>query len=178
MDKAKYEFFLAKYSAMDSDELKELASRGGHLIEEAQLALQAACSPNGISITLAPPEVTAKRPTTPEEIAEDKARSSALWNGPLSKRVEHLFVAQALVFSFAFLGPQGLKMGALPLLVLAATLSFIARKAGKSYTRRVCANAEASIDSKTSNLKTTGYILWPALLLSSLLGVMCATAIR
>jgi hypothetical protein len=155
MDKAKYEYFLVKYKSLDADELRELASRGGDLIEEAQIALQEVCSPSGITVVRASSEVAAKHPTTPEEIAADKALSSALWSSALSKRVEHLFVAQALVFSIAFLGPQGLKIGALPLVALAAALSFIARKAGKSFTRRVCANAEVSIENKTSNLKIT-----------------------
>jgi hypothetical protein len=178
IDKTKYDYFLAKYRALDSDELRDLASRGGNLVEEAQLALQEVCSPSGITVERASPEVTSKRPTTPEEIEADKTLSSALWNGSLSKRVEYLFVAQALMFSFAFLGPQGLKAGALPLVVLAATLSFIARKAGRAFTRRMCADAEVSIENKTSNLKVASYILWPALLLSSLLGVTCANMIR
>lgn len=182
IDKAKYEYFLAKYRALDFDELNDLARRGGTLAEEAQLALQEVCLPRGIAVELASPEVTcavtSKRPITPEEVEADKALSSELWNSPLSKRVEYLFAAQALMFSYAFLGPQGLKMGALPLVALAVALTFIARKCGRLYTHRVCADTEASIESKKNNLRGTSYVLWPALFLSSFLGAGCATLIR
>ena len=36
IEKAKYEYFLAKYKDLDPEELSEVAARGGDLIEEAR----------------------------------------------------------------------------------------------------------------------------------------------
>ena len=178
IDNAKYEYFLAKYKAIDREELHELAARGGSLAEEAHMALQEVCSPVGIEIAQEPIREERSKSLTVEQMENEKVRSSELWNSSLAKRVEYLFAAQALIFASALLGPQGLKTGALLLVIVAGVLAYAAKKAGRSFTRKVCANAEVSIEEKTKNLKITSYILWPALLVTSFFGVTIAVLIR
>ena len=178
IDKAKYEYFLAKYKAIDQEELHELAARGGSLAEEARKALREVCSPVGIEIAQEPIMEERSRSLTVDQMENEKARSSELWNSSLAKRVEYLIAAQALMFASTLLGPWGLKTGDLLVVIVAGVLAYAAKKAGRSFTRKVCANAEVSIEEKTKSLKITSYMLWPALLVASFFGITIAALMR
>jgi glucan phosphoethanolaminetransferase (alkaline phosphatase superfamily) len=89
-----------------------------------------------------------------------------------------MFAAQALMFASALLGPQGLKAGALLLVIVAGMLAYAAKKIGRRYARNICASEEITIEEKIKKLKSVNYVLWPALLVSSFLGVAIASIFR
>ena len=179
MDSDKHAYFLAKFRAASAEELQDAVSRIYELADEAAEAVRQIASEKGMQVPSE--EVAAKSATkelTPEERAKHTELSSALWNSSVSKHVQYMFSAQALMFSFAFLGPQGLRVGALWLLLFAAPLSWGANRLGRQYTRSVCAEADRSIEEKQKSLKTSALLLWPALLLSSAAGVILASVLR
>jgi hypothetical protein len=125
MDQDKYGFFLAKYRALDADDLSEAADRLNSLSEEAAAALRAVLAERGQT---APPP-TAEPIDEPRELSAEARElqtrlSSDLWNGLVAKRVRFLFSAQGMVLAYSLLGPQGLRLGALPMIALAALLVF------------------------------------------------------
>lgn len=178
VDGNKYAYFLAKYKSLDEGELNELAPRVNELADEAAAALRAVLAERGI----AAPEVSTRPPDEPRDLSDEERReqsrlSSDLWNGPLAKQVRGLIAAQALVFSYGLIGSQGLNMGALPLVAVAAVLMYFAARLGKTVTRSICADATATIEAKTKSLKSLSLWLWPAFLLSSAAGIGIARAL-
>ncbi len=177
MDQEKYVYFLGKYRALDQEDLIEASQRIDSLAEEASAALRSVLSEKGEFVPPPSPEEDTKPiELTGEDRKLQTKLSSDLWNGPLTKRVHFLFSAQALVLAYSFLGPQGLKLGALPIGALAALLMYGANRIGRRVTRRICANADTSFDHKTKTLKSIGIALWPALLASALVGIVLARA--
>ena len=179
MDRDKFAYFLSKFRAVSEEELRDAVARVHELAEEAAEAIRQVASEKGFQLPdgeVAPPVVPTE--LTAEERAKRTGASTALWNSSTSKHVQYMFSAQALFFSFALLGPQGLRFGVLWLLLLAAPLSWFANRLGRQYTRKVCADAGRSIGEKQKTLKTTAVALWPALLVSSVAGVVLASALR
>jgi hypothetical protein len=173
----KFRYFLSKYRSLDDEELTDLTPRINSLAEEASTALRQVLSERGVPA----PQVSTQLPDEPRELTEEERKeqskvSSALWNGPVAKRVEFLFAAQALMFGGALAGSQGLRLGALPLVAITGLLMYFARKLGKATTRSICADAETTIEDKTKSLKSLSLWLWPALLLSSAAGIVVARA--
>jgi hypothetical protein len=179
MDQDKFAYFLAKYRATGDEELREVVARVYELADEAADAVRKVATERAMQL---PSALATAQSGSKELTAEERAKytelSTSLWNGSVSKRVQYMFSAQALVFSFSLLGPQGLRVGALWLLLLAAPLSWGASRLGRQYTRSVCADAERSIEEKQKSLKTSALVLWPALLLSSAAGLTLAPALR
>lgn len=147
MDTDKRAYFLAKFSAASAEELQEAVARVHELADEAAVAVRQVATEKGMQL---PPEEVASQGAleelTPEERAKSTKLSSSLWNSSISKHVQYMFSAQAVVFSFAFLGPQGLRVGALWLLLFAAPVSWAANRLGRQYTRRICADADRPVD--------------------------------
>lgn len=179
MDQNKHAYFLAKFRAVTDEELHDAVARIHELADEAAEAVRQIASEKGIQLPPVDlvPQNEAKELTV-EERAKRTELSTSLWNGSLSKHVQYMFSAQALTFSFAFFGPQGLRAGALWVLLFAAPLSRGASHLGRRYTRSVCADAERPIQEKQKSLKTSALVLWPALLLSAAAGVILAAVLR
>ncbi len=179
MDSDKYAYFLAKFRAASDDEFQDAVARLCELAEEAAEAVRQVALERGL---LLPPErretEDANKELTAEELATYTELSRALWNSSISKHVQFMFGVHALIFSFAFLGPQGLRVGALWLVVFAVPLSWAASRIGRRYTRVVCADGDRSVQEKQKTLKRTAFLLWPALLLVSTMGVTLASALR
>ena len=179
MDRNKHAYFLSKFRTASDEEFQEAATRVHELADEAAEAVRQVAAERGVILhESAAASPVASNELTTEERARRTEASTALWNSSTSKRVQYMFCAQALIFSFAFLGPQGLRFGVLWLLLFAATLSWIANRLGRKYTRNVCADADRSIDEKQKSLKTAAVALWPALLVSAFAGVILASAMR
>lgn len=178
MDAAKVSYFLDRYRSLGNDELLEAATRID-LADEAIAALKQVGRERNLEIPDIPDEAAreAKEPTELER-AEQTKLSTDLWNSSLSKRVQFQFGMLTLVFSSSLLGSQGLRVGALWLLLLACVLYYFASKAGREYTKAVCSDGDKTIDEKRSSLRTTSLWLWPAMLIPAFLGVLLASAIR
>jgi hypothetical protein len=179
MDRDKFDYFLPKFRAASDEELKDALTRLDELAEEAAAAVQQVALEKGISVLaeqvtlpIAPVELTA------EERTKRTEASTALWNSWTSKHVQYMFSAQALMFSVALLGQQGLRFGALWLLLLAALLCWFANRMGRQYTRSICADADRSIVHKHRTMKRVAIALWPALFISSFAGVALGSALR
>lgn len=179
MDQDKHAYFLDKFRTESEEKLHHAIARVHELADEAAEAVRQVAYEKGISLPAVDvgPQ-SASEELTVEELAKRTALSTSLWNGSLSKHVQYLFSAQALIFSFAFLGPQGLRVDALWLVLFAASLSWGASRLGRRYTRNICAEAERPIHAKQKSLKVSALVLWPALLLSSAAGVVLASALR
>lgn len=173
MDDQKLAFFLSRYRALDTDELLEIARRTD-LADEALKAAEQVCAERNLTVAPAPgPDAKA-----PAYIANQTKLSSELWHSPLSKRVQFQFSMLAIVFGVAAVGAQGLRLGALWVVLLAGGLSFVAGRFGRKYTRGVCSNGDRTIEEKRSTLRTTSWLLWPAMLPAALLGGLLANALR
>lgn len=179
MDADKFAYFVAKYRACGEEELADVARRASDLADEAAAALRQVVGERDLAIPDPKPESTpAVKELSEVERGEQTRVSTDLWNSALSRRVQFQFGAMAIVFSFSLLGPQGLRAGVLWLLLLASGLYYVANKAGRIYTRSICANAEKTIDEKRSALRSTSLLLWPVLLVPAFLGVVLASALR
>lgn len=179
MEANKLAYFVARYRAFSQEELAEVAARGSELADEAASALQQVSKERGLSL----PDPVHVSSAVPRDLCEAERgektkQASELWNSGLSRRVQFQFGALAIVFAGAFLGRQGINAGALWLVLFAAGLYYIASKAGRSYTRSVCADAESSLEEKRRTLRAASMLLWPALLIAAFLGVVLAGALR
>ena len=179
MNTDKHAYFLSKFRASSTDELQDVSSRVNDLSDEAADALRKVASERGMpqpAEDLAP--VDEQKEPSVEDRIKNTELSTALWNSSMSRNVQLMFSAQALCFSFSLLGPQGLRVGVLWILLLAAPLSWAASRLGRSYTREVCAHPERSIREKEKSLKTAAVALWPAAVLSAAAGFLIARALR
>lgn len=178
LDPEKLAYFEAKYRSFSDDQLEEVAERIHELADEAAEAVRRAFASRGQAMPspawadMGPKELSEK------ERAEQTKLSVELWNSRLAQRVQYLFWAQGVMFAGALLGPQGLHFGALWLVLVAATLGWAARKAGRTYTRNVCRVADKSLEEKRRTLRNASIALWPALFVAAMLGIMVANIIK
>ena len=119
-----------------------------------------------------------QRELTPEERATQTGLATDLWNSSLSKSVQYAFGILALAFSFAFLGPQGLRVGALWLVIIAGALSWGASRVGRQFTKKICADADKDIIEKGKSLKAVRIGLWLSVLVASFAGTILASFFR
>ena len=181
MDPQKLAYFVSKYRSIREDEFAEVAARVDSLADEAAAALRQVAQERGLSAVEAKPEsvrsVASREMSAAERDVQTKL-STDLWNSALSKRVQFQFSAMAIIFATSFLGAQGLRVGGLWVLLFAAGLYYVANRFGRSYTKTLCADADKSVDAKRTALQRTSAMLWPALVVPALLGVMLASALR
>jgi len=178
MDNTKLSYFLDKYRSLGSYEFSEMVTRND-LSDEAISALQQVAKERSLTIPDIPDEATRETKELSEpERAEQTKLSTDLWNSPISKRVQLQFGLLAFVFSSSLLGSQGLRVGALWLLLLAVVLCYFASKMGRQYTRSVCADGNKTIDEKHKALRNTSLWLWPAMLIPAFAGVLLVGAMR
>ena len=183
MDQQKLAYFVSTYRPLSEDDLAEVADRLDSLADEAAAALRQVTQERGLPAPTSKPESKRARlaidteMSVSERVAQTKL-STELWNSALSKRIQAQLGFMAIVFATSFLGSQGLRVGGLWVPVLAVGMYYAARHLGRSYTKSVCADGDKSIDAKRSALKRTSTLLWPAMLVPALAGVMLASALR
>ena len=177
MDPDKTAYFVAKYRAATAEELEDLANRRGSLAEEAEAALVQVAQERGVQVNAEVGTVAALE-LTPDERARQTELSTELWKSPLSTRVKYQY---AFLFAMPVLhiaGAQGMRLGALLLLALAAPAWYFGQRFGHKYTKTVCANGDKSIDEKRSQLRKTSWLLWPGIIGATLAAAVVLRAIR
>jgi hypothetical protein len=177
LDQGQYAYFLATYRRLDEDGLSEVKQRADALSDEAATALREVLKERSDPFQIPKPAVDAEpqsRELSPDERERETQSSKSLLNGPLAKQVVLLFGAQGLMLAAALGGSQGLRLGAFPIVAVAAVLMLLGRVVGRKVAHRVCASAEASIEEKTNSLRSLRLWLWPLFILSAAVGVALA----
>ena len=178
MDNSKYAYFLAKFSAVNLDELHELVGRRDSLADEAIAALDTVIAERGLT-TLAAHAGTASGDAvaTQEQVAEiakNTALSSALWRSGISVATKGMVVVVCLPPAQHFIGSLNLSavyggssLGAVVIalvnLVVFAGVVYPAYRLGHAITRSICANGDASFTKKRLTLWLLFFALWPVL---------------
>ena len=179
MDQNKLSYFFEKYRSSSDEELIETHNRITELADEAADALVKVLKEKGLSLPIqesrSPAITTGENPV---DRATQTKISSELWNGSLSNRIKNQCGGLALIFSIPILGWQGLRVGGLWFFVFAGFAMYLGRQIGRNYTRSVCSNGDRSIEEKRKTLQIASTLLWPALLVSFILGAVVAGAIR
>lgn len=160
MDEKIYQYFLSKFRSFENDELLNLANRRDQLADEAMMALSEILKERDISFI----EKSQNPRLVETNWFDDRQQSIELWNSRLSKYVQFMFFLNAIA-----LNPAGLVGG----FILGAFAFYL----GKQYTKKICANSEVSIYRKTYFLKLTGWLLWPMLIVSSMLKIFLVAII-
>ena len=92
--------------------------------------------------------------------------------------MQGLFTAQALMFTGAFFGSQGLRIGALWMFPFGWALCWAANKTGRNYTRNVCRQADKSIEEKQRTFSNANLMLWVLIPVTALVAVVLAAWFR
>lgn len=168
---------LCRFGTADDEELFALAGKADTLSEEACAALIIVLKSRGLIGSAREVEISLTE-TYREHAEAERVRQSQLsfelWNGFDSRRVSWMFAVQAVVFGTAFAIVQRHHAGALSTTAATGLLAFFAWTAGRQSTRKICANARASIEGKSRSLRALERRLRRALPLSALAGALVA----
>lgn len=170
MDSNKLAYFVAKYRTASEDEFGDVRDRRGSLAEEAEAAFAQVAQERGIALEAAAATTggAVSSELSPEERSRQTQLSTELWRSPLSMRVKYQY---AILFAMPVLhvaGAQGMRLGALLLVAAAAPAWYLGQRVGHRYTKSVCANGDKPIDQKRRQLRTTSWLLWPAIVAATL----------
>ncbi len=178
MDEQKKAYFVARYRQEDEQELAALAHMD--LSEEAQAALEQVCAERGINVAASQLQTTRSGTPSesPEQVQAKTRESQALWDGPLAKTVQHLSFLNGTAFAVTFLNTAGIAAGAVGTVAAAGIMGYATNRAGRAYTKSVCANADASIEMKTRQLRSARWVVGGGIFLSAIAAAMVGGALR
>jgi hypothetical protein len=169
-DPHRHQYFIERYRDEDEESLTALSARAQTLTAEAQVALRQILAERGIDAGDAPQPAVSR---------DDQARmSSDLLNGPISKQARVAALAPAFGFANALLGPTGLEVGAL-WLVLAAVLAYCACRALVSErVRAICREADVPLEDKADRIRHLRMLLILSIVPAAILGALLAVPLK
>lgn len=101
MDKAKFDYFLAKYRATDATELMELGLRIATLAEEAEAALRQAATERGLTLQYQNNEDASQPPASPRQVARASGEQAYSAAGAEIVHIRKVWFLWSLPLTFA-----------------------------------------------------------------------------
>ncbi len=149
MDPKKLSHFVARYRAMDGDELVELHGKRENLAAEAVAALDTVFAEKGINQDILARYATA---APVKEYAAEENLARELYKSKLAMTSKLVFMMAAWSPVQYALNQAGVLLGALWAGLSAVLLGYAGYRFGNMVTRSICANAETTYAQKKRSL--------------------------